>query len=296
GDGCDHNCTITACGNGILTPATGERCDDGNTTDGDGCDHNCTVTACGNGIVTPATGEQCDDGNTTNGDGCDNNCKVTGCGNATMTPGEQCDDGNTTDGDGCSHDCKTDRCGDGIVTPPEQCDDGNTDDDDDCHNDCTAPRCGNGIIERGEECDLGPPPSGNGPLAVCDTNCRSNPRYYCTNPKPAFVRAASFKRTRAATGTGDDMWVTKGDVVLEGPVDPIGQNVSIVFTQGTDADDPSAFEATKTPGDPVPFTQRPGKPKWTFFDLEDQQAKRWIKGQLRLSFGKMKYLYAGQRA
>ena len=30
----------------------GEQCDDGNLVSGDGCDANCTVTACGNGIVT----------------------------------------------------------------------------------------------------------------------------------------------------------------------------------------------------------------------------------------------------
>ncbi len=30
----------------------GEACDDGNATSGDGCDNNCTATACGNGVAT----------------------------------------------------------------------------------------------------------------------------------------------------------------------------------------------------------------------------------------------------
>ena len=34
-----------------------EECDDRNLADGDGCDSNCTITACGNGIATAATGE-----------------------------------------------------------------------------------------------------------------------------------------------------------------------------------------------------------------------------------------------
>src|SRR5262245_36891691 len=39
-----------ACGNGKLDP--GELCDDGNAINGDGCDNNCTPTACGNGVMT----------------------------------------------------------------------------------------------------------------------------------------------------------------------------------------------------------------------------------------------------
>ena len=34
-----------ACGDGTLDPL--EACDDANLIDGDGCDSNCTVTACG---------------------------------------------------------------------------------------------------------------------------------------------------------------------------------------------------------------------------------------------------------
>jgi cysteine-rich repeat protein len=95
-------CCTDVCGDGIVTPP-GEGCDDGNALNGDGCDNNCTVTACGNGIITSP--EQCDDGNTLNGDGCDNNCTVTACGNGIITSPEQCDDGNTLNGDGCSATC-----------------------------------------------------------------------------------------------------------------------------------------------------------------------------------------------
>jgi cysteine-rich repeat protein len=35
----------------------GEECDDGNNTDADGCEADCTLPACGNGIVDP--GEVC---------------------------------------------------------------------------------------------------------------------------------------------------------------------------------------------------------------------------------------------
>jgi cysteine-rich repeat protein len=49
--------TVTVCGDGALGKPQ-EQCDDGNTTSGDGCDENCTLTGCGNGIIT--AGETCD--------------------------------------------------------------------------------------------------------------------------------------------------------------------------------------------------------------------------------------------
>ncbi|HEY1101132.1 MAG TPA: DUF4215 domain-containing protein [Myxococcota bacterium] len=132
GDGCDKNCTLTGCGNGIVT--AGEQCDDGNDVDGDGCDRNCTISACGNGVAT--SGEQCDDGNVIDGDGCDHNCRPTGCGNGVQTTTEECDDGNTTDGDGCDGGCRLSRCGNAVVTGLEQCDDGNAVDGDGCESTC----------------------------------------------------------------------------------------------------------------------------------------------------------------
>ena len=75
----------TSCGDGIEDP--GEDCDDGNPVEGDGCDSNCTFSACGNGIVSPATGEECDDGNLEDGDCCSAGCEL-------ASPGSACDDGN----------------------------------------------------------------------------------------------------------------------------------------------------------------------------------------------------------
>ena len=98
------------CGDGVLDPS--ETCDDGNRDDGDGCDRNCTPTACGNGVRTPRTGEQCDDGNTVDGDGCDGNCTPTGCGNGVVTAGEECDPpGPVSDSVVCSPSCEREAIG-----------------------------------------------------------------------------------------------------------------------------------------------------------------------------------------
>lgn len=99
------DCSMAVCGDSSVDVGC-ESCDDGNPTDGDGCDSNCTVTACGNGIAT--SGEDCDDGNGSEGDGCDSNCTITACGNAVVSPGEQCDDGNVMPGDGCDASCTLD--------------------------------------------------------------------------------------------------------------------------------------------------------------------------------------------
>jgi cysteine-rich repeat protein len=164
GDGCDNNCRPSGCGNGIVS--SGEECDDGNGTSGDGCDANCKVTGCGNGVVT--AGEVCDDGNATNGDGCDNNCRPSGCGNGIVSPGEECDDGNGVSGDGCDANCRVTGCGSGIVTAGEQCDDGNTSNTDGCTNMCRLPVCGDGYVRSGvEQCDDANTTNGDG----CDNNC-----------------------------------------------------------------------------------------------------------------------------
>jgi len=70
GDGC--NC-VTGCGDGVTATERREECDDGNLIDGDGCDSNCRITDCGNGIKTG--GEECDDGDVIDGDGCDGTCQ-----------------------------------------------------------------------------------------------------------------------------------------------------------------------------------------------------------------------------
>jgi len=98
----------TGCPNGVVD-SPGEQCDDGNYVNGDGCDIDCTLTRCGNGIQTFP--EECDDGNAVDGDGCDSNCKVTGCGNGIVTTGEECDDGNLVNGDCCSSTCTAEPAG-----------------------------------------------------------------------------------------------------------------------------------------------------------------------------------------
>ena len=118
------------CGDGVLESSCGELCDDGNLVDGDGCDSNCTPTACGNGILT--AGEQCDDGDLADGNGCSSTCTIEPgwtcsgtpshctevCGDGIQTPGEQCDDGNTLSRDGCSSTCRFELC---RATPATGC-------------------------------------------------------------------------------------------------------------------------------------------------------------------------------
>ncbi len=169
GDGCDGNCTVTACGNGIVT--SGEFCDDGNLTNGDGCDDapsgNCTPTACGNGIVTPGTGETCDDSGESAT--CDADCTAAVCqdGVLNVTSGESCDGGGETAL--CDTDCTFAVCGDGLVnaTSGEACDDSG--ESATCDVDCSAVACGDGTLNTsaGEQCDDGNTVSGDGCSAAC---------------------------------------------------------------------------------------------------------------------------------
>jgi cysteine-rich repeat protein len=162
GDGCDTNCTVTRCGNGVAT--AGEECDDGNGDPSDGCTTACTI--CGNGTVTAP--EQCDDGNRDNNDACTNACMRNVCNDGFLNPAtEQCDDGNLVDGDGCDSNCSLTACGNGVVTSGEECDDGNRVDGDGCDSNCTVSRCGNGVVSAGEECDDG----NRNPFDGCTTHC-----------------------------------------------------------------------------------------------------------------------------
>lgn len=150
GDGCRPNCTLEACGDGILDPSEG--CDDGDTEPGDGCRADCAPELCGDGILDG--GEQCDDGNTTAGDGCSAECRVETCGNGAVDKGESCDDGNPDTSDGCRPDCTLEVCGDGILDSGlEECDDGNTDPGDGCDATCEF----EGVLA---------PPDGDHPLTI----------------------------------------------------------------------------------------------------------------------------------
>jgi len=144
---CNAACQFNVCGDNDLLSGV-EQCDDGNRMNGDGCDNNCTVTSCGNGITT--SGEACDDGNHVNGDGCDNNCTATACGNGIQTMGEACDDGNqvvetcpyNTSCTVCDATCHLSpgvvpTCGDGNLDGAnEVCDDGNNSPCGTCSGDC----------------------------------------------------------------------------------------------------------------------------------------------------------------
>jgi cysteine-rich repeat protein len=245
GDGCDSNCTITVCGNGIPTGA--ESCDDGNSTNGDGCDSNCTITACGNGIRTG--GEACDDGNSTGGDGCSPGCALEVCGNGivdvgeacdpgpagelptcnrdctirvcgdgkvNVAAGEQCDDGNLVDTDNCLNQCVDNRCGDGVLDnqPPvvEACDDGNQSNNDGCNIGCTLPSCGNGIVDQYEQCDDG----NQAPLDGCSATCKLE--NHETEPNDDGSVATGTDDFSAANANGP----FNGSVVRFGSLTPAG--------------------------------------------------------------------------
>jgi cysteine-rich repeat protein len=81
----------------VVQAGLGEQCDDGGFIDGDGCDSNCTVTTCGNGVRT--AGEECDDHNTIAGDCCSSACRVEAAG-APCFDGNVCDGTGRCDGSG----------------------------------------------------------------------------------------------------------------------------------------------------------------------------------------------------
>ncbi|CAI2368117.1 unnamed protein product [Moneuplotes crassus] len=191
--------------------------------------YQCFPAQCGDGYY--ATGEQCDDQNTSSGDGCSNTCQLeagftcTGIENTTCTPIcgdgikisalEECEDGNTDNNDGCSSDCKPETdyvcggwtsisnpdtcnivCGNGIQNPlfvsPLKCDDGNTDNGDGCDENCNVeggytctsngasvctPICGTGVVISPKECDDGNDTPGDG----CDEHCNVEEGYVCTS-------------------------------------------------------------------------------------------------------------------
>lgn len=137
---CEQNQCL-GCGNLLLQPELGERCDDGNRIGEDGCSSDCTSDeTCGNSI-TDMDLEACDDGNLTSGDGCSEYCTNETCGNSVVDEalGEMCDDGNFISGDGCSADCASnERCGNSVVDEAlgEICDDGNDNARDECPASC----------------------------------------------------------------------------------------------------------------------------------------------------------------
>ncbi len=105
GDGCSSSCTaeFERCDPEIIPFL---QCSDGNLDSGDGCSSTCLFEFCGDAIVQPSRGERCDDqAPGASAVGC-SNCQIPVCGNGLFEGLEQCDDRNTVDGDGCSSECR----------------------------------------------------------------------------------------------------------------------------------------------------------------------------------------------
>jgi cysteine-rich repeat protein len=112
------------CGDGVVDDGLEEECDDGDAVDDNGCTNDCTLPACGDGILQ--AGEECDDGlaNSDNGE-CVSDCHYNVCGDGHPGPDEECDDGNAIEGDGCNLQCALEMCGNGVIDADEFCDDAN---------------------------------------------------------------------------------------------------------------------------------------------------------------------------
>jgi cysteine-rich repeat protein len=108
------------CGDGVVQLDRDEECDDHNGVNGDGCDVNCTPSACGNGIVAP--NENCDDGNARDGDCCSSTCALDPHGTP-CTDGNVCNGTEACDGAGvCAISGTPLDCDDGIMNNEDFCD------------------------------------------------------------------------------------------------------------------------------------------------------------------------------
>jgi fibro-slime domain-containing protein len=224
-------CTVVVqeiCGDGRISAANGEFCDDGNTVAADGCSATCRVEAgyscplpgaacvkaerCGDGRLALST-EACDDGNTTAGDGCTAQCAIEAnhvcptpgmacqstivCGDRRVTGAEACDDGNTAAGDGCAANCQLEAgwtCPFGSV--------------------CRAARCGDGILAGAERCDDGNAVGGDGCSAACviESPAANEPNaWVCPTPGQACQRTVCGNGTREGSEQCDDGDNDSGD-------------------------------------------------------------------------------------
>lgn len=153
-------CAVAQCGDGFrdLKEPRVEECDPADPSQL--CDSDCTLPACGDGLVNPLAGEECDDGQNGNDDACLDTCKRNLCGDGVLNRapgGEVCDLGAQNGAStcpygvrsctGCALDCKSllpgltgPYCGDSVLSTwaGETCDDGNTDACGTCNATCTA--------------------------------------------------------------------------------------------------------------------------------------------------------------
>ncbi len=275
GSGGSGGAAPAKCGNGAVEGA--EACDDGSQSAT--CNHDCTVSACGDGIPNALAGEQCDDGGTAAGDGCDATCAIeipVGCGNSYVSAPEQCDDGGESAG--CNIDCTTSACGDGKLNlgAGEECDDGNSVLGDACSSSCQlAPSglCGNGVCDSGETCALGSCQADCGACAVgasCTAPGDCAPGLACvpggqgfvcgppiTDPtKSSFIPVDGFAcATFIGPANGKDKWVDEGNgsyslsgpSVIHTPLGdiPITPYKLILTKQGSGVS--ASFQSTKLP-------------------------------------------------
>lgn len=180
------------CGDGLLQPALGEICDDGNNNGGDGCTANCLsvepdfkcpapgtsciyLVKCGDGILGGS--ETCDPPRV--GAGCSATCQVengfvcapppsppdptrpaqchrTICGDGMREGAEVCDDTNAVDGDGCSARC--------TLEP-------------DCASGICVSKCGDAVKLDPEACDDGNVKDGDG----CAHDCTVEAGFTCVD-------------------------------------------------------------------------------------------------------------------
>ncbi len=189
---CRSDCSLPACGDGVVDDGFGEACDDGpgNVFAPDACRPDCALPTCGDGIPDPGAGEECDDGanNGEEPDRCRSDCANPECGDGIVDVlhGEECDSGDPNDpeddgrGVGCAWDCKLQLCGNGVVDPGEECDVADTTTsplpggaEPWCNQNCRVSLCGNGVVDAGEDCDGG---AGCTPWCVRDvqiSDCRN---------------------------------------------------------------------------------------------------------------------------
>lgn len=184
--GCDDDCTLPTCGDGIVNNAAGEQCE---LFMKDAEDHECRPDCkgfafCGNGLLDPDEG--CDDGISADGDSTDDfcpsglglPCQLARCGDGFVHAGVEACDTMAPDGGNCRPDClRLIECGNGLVDPGEACDDANDDNSDSCPDGeggtCQIARCGDGFVRDGVEvCD---PNSDD----TCRPDCRG--RVECGN-------------------------------------------------------------------------------------------------------------------